>query len=193
MAMREIDEVELTRLQSVNTVVARMLANPESRKKVLEAHKIQNPNAVVPELDAAKPFNEALGTMAEQVKELSKKIDADKAEREQNARKAELDTKWSSGRMQARKAGYTEEGVKALEEFMVEKGVLDHDVAMPAFERTQPAPTQIDNSKQGFDAFKAISNSGEEMKRLLDTQGQDNGVVRDLISKSLSDVRTGGR
>lgn len=194
MAMREIDENELIKLQNLQGVMARMLANPESRKKVLEARKLQDPTAVIPELDATKPFNEALNTVSNEVKELAKKIADDKAEREQTTRKTELDNKWNTGRMHARKSGYTEDGIKALEDFMVEKGVLDHDVAIPAFERNNPQPTLVDTSKTGgFDAFKALSNTNDEMKRLLETQGQDNGVVRDLISKSLADTRSGGR
>lgn len=193
MAKIEIDETEYAKLQNVGNVLSRMLSNPDSRKKVLEAHKITNPNAIVPEIDATKPINDALAAISEEVKKVAKSVEDDKIEREQTARRTEFDNKWSAGKAAARKAGYTDDGLKALEEYMADKGVLDHEVAMPAFERTHPLPTQVTASREGFDAFQAINDTNEEMKRLVETQGQDPSTVRNLISKTLADVRSGGR
>lgn len=193
MAKIEVDETEYAKLQNVTNVMNRMLSNPESRKRVLEAHKIMNPNAIVPEIDSAKPLNDAIAAIADEVKKVAKSVEDDKVEREQVARRAEFDNKWSAGKAQARKAGYTDEGLKALEEYMAEKGVLDHEVAMPSFERTHPLPAPVASSRQDFDAFQAISDTNADMKRLVETQGQDPSTVRNLVSKTLADVRSGGR
>ncbi len=193
MAKVEIDETELVKLQNVAAVVNRMLANPESRRKILEAHKAVNPNAVVPELDAAKPLNDAIGAISAEVKEFKKAIEDKETARETAANKAAFEGKWLMGRKAALDTGYTEDGIKKLEEFMVEHGIADHKIAMPSFEREHPLPAAVTSSNQGFDAFQAIANTNEEMKRLMETQGQDPSAVRNLISKTLTDVRSGGR
>ena len=190
MSMKEIDEAELVRLQNVASVVNKMLSNPESRIKVLEAQKIVNPQSVVPEIDATKPFKEAIGSVQEKLSALEKKMEEKETAREEAAQKKELENKWMLGRKMANETGYTEDGIKKLEEFMVENGIAEHRLAMPAFEREHPLPAPVASSRQGFDAFQVLSDTGEEMKKLLETQGQDNGVVRSLVNKALNDVRS---
>lgn len=190
MAMTEIDEAELVNYKNIAGAVQRMLANPESRRKILEAQKTVSPNSVIPELDAAKPLDDKIGAVTKKIEDIAESIAKDKQEREQEKKLAKFESEWQAGRSKAQKSGYTAEGLEALEKFMVEKGVADFDVAMAAFEKINPPAAPVSSSKSGFDILKqSITDTNEEMKRLMESQGKDNGAVNSLISKTLAEVR----
>jgi len=189
MATIEMDEAEVQNYRNIAGAVQRMLANPESRKRVLEAQKIINPNAVIPELDAARPLDEKIGAVTKKIDDLASSIAKDKEDRETASARKQVEAEWHAGRSKAQKSGYTAEGLEALEKFMVERGVADFDVAMAAFEKINPPAAPV-GPTSGFDLLQqSISDTNEEMKKLMESQGKDNGAVRSLISKTLADVR----
>jgi len=189
----EIDEAELVKLQSIAKSLNAMMGNPDSRKKILEAQKITNPNAVIPELDVTKGINDELGAVRKELKDLAKSLSDDKAEREERVKRQELEARWEKGRLAAQQSGYTKDGLEALEKYMVDKGIADHEVAMPAFERLNPPARPVESSGQNFDVFQTIQNTSDEMKKLVESHGQDRGAMSNLINKALTDVRSGGR
>lgn len=193
MANVEIDEVELMNMRQVTGAVQKILANPAARKKLLEAQKDINPNAVIPELDQAKPFQDALAKTNEELAALRKQRDEDKAEAVKEKNLAALTSQWEAGRSKARKSGYTDDGLQALEKFMEEKGVADFDVAMAAFEKLNPPQETVAPAGGRFDLIGRVNDNSDTMKRLLESHGQDNFAVGSLVNQALSDVRTGSR
>lgn len=186
----ELTETEVMNLRGIAGAVDRMLKNPESRKRLLEAQKIINPNAVIPELDATRPLNDAISGMNKKMDDLANSIAKDKQDRSDMEARARMQSQWEAGRATANRAGYTKEGLEALENFMVEKGIADHEVAMPAFERINPPSAPISASKSGFDLLQqSVSDATEEMKKLIESRGQDRGAVNSLVAKTLSEVR----
>lgn len=189
MALVEIDETELVNYRNITGAVQKMLANPQTRSKLLEAQKIINPNAVIPEIDSAKPVYEALDSMKAELKAAKEQREADLAEARKEKAMEGLRSKWEAGRIKARKAGYTEEGMQLLEAFMEEKGVADHEVAMPAFERLHPQQDMVDTSASGkFDVFGGIKQD-DDTKMLL--EGNEQQFLNKRIRDTLSGVRTG--
>ena len=190
MATVEIDETELVNYRNITSAVQKMLANPQTRGKLLEAQKIINPNAVIPEIDSAKPVYEALDSVRAELKAVKEQREADLAETRKEKAMEGLRQKWEAGRVKARRAGYTVEGLQSLEAFMEEKGVADHEVAMPAFEKLHPPQDMVDTSGSGkFDVFGGIKNDGEDTKLLL--EGNEQQFLNKRIRDTLTGIRTG--
>ena len=151
MAQVELDETEYKNLQNIAGAMQRMLANPKTRSKILEAQKIINPDAIIPELDANKPVLDKLEAVTADLAEAKKSWAEEKAAAKEAQQRAALESAWSNSRAKALQAGYTAEGIDALEKFMVEKGIVDHEVAMPAFEKLNPPQKMIDQGDGRFD------------------------------------------
>ena len=79
MAAVQIEEAELLNHRGNTAALAAMLANKDARKLVLQAQKIVKPDAVIPEIDARAPVDEAVAA-------LTKRLDEEKAEREKEKR-----------------------------------------------------------------------------------------------------------
>ena len=186
----EIDETELLQYRNITGAVQKMLANPITRTKLLEAQKIINPNAVIPEIDSQKPLNDAIGSLNKTVEDLKKDIEArDSKAKEEKALDA-LRSKWEAGRAKARRAGYTAEGIEALEKFMEDNGVADHMIAMPAFERENPPAKSIDaTGSNRFDVLHSVRPEGDDMKLLVD--GDERQFLNKRINETLAGIRSG--
>lgn len=193
MANIEVDEVEYKSMQQVVGAVQKMLANPAARKKVLEAQKDINPNAVIPELDATRPFQEAISRVEKGLEDIKKSQEEARAEAEKKEKLAALTHAWEEGRVKARSAGYTKEGLESLEKFMEEKGIADFDVAMAAFEKLNPPAEQVAPAGNRFDVFGQMREGNDTLKALLDSRGEDAHAIGKLIHQTLSEVRTGTR
>lgn len=191
MAKIEIDETDLVNYQQLAGAMQKMLANPEARRKLLEAQKKVNPDAVIPELDATKPLDEALSNIKKDVDETRKMLADDKADREKEKTLSALRSRWENGRLVARKSGYTAEGLESLEKFMEDKGIADHEIAMPAFEKLHPPEAPIADSGSNFDMLRAIPKSGDDMKMLF--EGNDQEFLAKKIKETLTDIRSGSR
>jgi hypothetical protein len=185
----EIDETELLNLRNVTAAVHKMLKTPGARSKLLAAQKEANPNAVIPEIDSAKPVYEALGKVTEELKSLKEQREADIAAAKEKEALAALTAKWEKGRSLARRAGYTEDGLQALESFMETNGVADHMIAMPAFERLNPPQAPVADGGSRFDMFAGVKADGDDTKMLLD--GNEQQFLTKRIRDTLSAVRTG--
>lgn len=186
----EIDETELANLRGVAGVMQKMLNNPKTRGKILEAQKVLNPDAVIPEIDSAAPLKDAMVQLHKEVQETQKMIRTDKEEREASKAREVLEGKWAEGRAAARKAGYMAEGLEKLEKFMEEKGVADHEIAIAAFEKLNPPEEPVFSSGSRFDAFTAPSE-GDDMKLLL--EGNEQQFLNKKIKETLTDIRSGNR
>lgn len=182
MPMIEVDENEyraLVQNSGVIKVVEQMMANPAARKKLLEARKVADPTASIPEIDAAAPVEAAVSEVTKTVAELRKEMADDKAERENTRRLDALNTQWAKGQEFLRDHGYQDDGIAAIEKFMQENGVASHKIAMAAFEREHPAPEPVTPTSTRFDIFAAPSKD-ESMKMLHD--GDEDGFLNQTIA-----------
>lgn len=187
----EVDEAEYAANLGVVQAVDGMLKHPEARSLVLKARKIADPKAVIPEVDAAAPVMAALAEQQKKFDELQASIQKDKDERAAEAAKAKLNEGWAAGRAYARECGYMDEGLKKLEEFMQTEGLISHRIAIPAFEALHPAPPPPVTPGIGgtFEFFSPEEGDKDDMKRLLESRGEDAQAVNSLINKALAESR----
>lgn len=189
MSQIEIDETEYKNLQGIAGLMQKMLANPKTRSKIQEAHKLINPDAVIPEIDAVKPVFDKLDAMTAELSEVKKSLAEEKATAKEEKQRAALEASWEKSRAKAIQAGYTAEGVESLEKYMVEKGVVDHEVAMPAFERLNPPQKMIDQGDGRFNAFTDLIPADDKDEVNLLLNGNDTAFLNKRIGETLKSVR----
>ncbi|MDE2020974.1 MAG: hypothetical protein KGJ13_11610, partial [Patescibacteria group bacterium] len=155
-----------------------------------QAQKTINPNAVIPEIDAVAPVNKELAEIRKELADDRAARQKEKADAEAESRKQAFANQWAAGQARMRSAGYTKEGLDALEKFMEERGIADHEIAAAAFERINPPAPPVDSTPVGFDAISAVASTNEQIKKLIETRGQDRHATGSLVKQALSEVRT---
>ena len=192
MPQVEIDESELSGLRQLQQTVQKWMGNPATRQKVLEAQKILNPDAVIPEIDAKKPIEEALGKLDARFADFEKRLDEDKAAREEAKKLAELNSRWSKGQNQLREQGYTQEGIDKIEKLMEERGIADHDAGAALFDRLNPPEQPILPQNSGFDmlteAFSPAGDAAAEADRKMLFENPD-AWLNKSVTETLKDIR----
>ncbi len=150
MALIEVEEGEYRKLQSEHAnfkpskaVLDRLGANPKTRGQILRLLKEDNPNLVIPEIDAAAPFVEELGKTKAEIAALQKQIADDKEAAAKTKREADVDGRIDEGRAMLRKLGYNDDGIKGVEELMQKRGNFDYEAAEALFERMNHQPESI--------------------------------------------------
>lgn len=196
MALREIDESTLLNLTSVERAVAGMLANPESRKLLLKARKTADPNASIPEIDAAAPVNA-------QVDEIKQMLAAEKAERlaekqsrEQEKQIDQFTQSWERQKTTLRNQGWSDQGLSAIENHAKERGIPDLEVAAAHWEKLNPPPEPVQPAGSGSWGFMdAPADDDKFVKAMIDSRGDDEGALNAEIFATLREVRsqTGAR
>ena len=189
MALVEIDETELAAHRQVTATMNKLLNHPKTRRQILEAQKALNPELVIPELEATAAVQGDVAKLAERLDAMAKAQDDDRAERTKADRLAKLQGEWDKGRSKLRSQGYTDEGLAAVEKFMEDRGIADHEVAAAAHERMFP-PNEPIKSVGGnrFDIFEPENRSSEHMKALF--ENPDNPMALDaLVNDTLRQAR----
>lgn len=194
--MIEVDEAEWNRSQALTAVASKIVANPAARRRLEEAHKLVDPNAATPMLDQDKLQNEPINALKT---ELSDQIAALKKEREDERREQTLVTiadKQTKAIAGLRRQGYTDEGVKAIENLMTAKGLLDVEDAVAIFERQNPPPTPstpggITGDRWNF-ADQVTDNSDKDIAALIDAKGdgpQADAAAMRMANATLQEMR----
>ena len=186
MANVEIDETELAALRRYAAVADKMAKHPEARKLVQQAALLADPESVGPEPRIRAEVSEEMKAIRDELK-----ADREARLKEAEERKAQentraLEQRWLSGRSKAREVGYTDEGLEKLEKWMEERGVADHAIAMPAFERENPPPEPVITGGQKWNFFEQQKDD-LTLKPLFD--GDEDGFLGPAIGSALKDVR----
>jgi len=190
MATREVDEQEYLASVGVVQAVQSMLKHPEARKLVLKAQKTVNPNAVIPEIDAAAPLANELAGVTKRLDDIAASIAADKAARDAEAKVNEFATAWGKQKAKLRDAGYYDDAIEAIEKLAQERGIPDLEAAAALHEKLHPPASPASPSGFGtWNFLEPTEKEGEFTKKLLETKGDDDGALRSEINKALADVR----
>lgn len=187
MAMQEIDETELVALRNNSSLLAKAMANPKAREQVLRGLKAANPDLPIPELDAKAPMMEELEGFGKTLKEMRDEMKADKEAREQEKNLAKLQTQWGEGRSKVARQGYAGESLEALEKFMEEKGVADHEVAAAAFEKMHPVSKPVEYNSGKFDFFARKIDDNDALQKKL--WNNDPSYIDDATDQVLRELR----
>lgn len=191
MATREIDELEYAELRRVADVAKIIGGNPKAREMLQQAVAIAAPDQAGPEIRIRQEMTEKLSGIEKMLADDREERRKEKEDRDAAAQRHDLETRWASSRAKARDAGYTDEGLQQLEEFMEKNGVADHELAIPAFERLHPPPEPVVSGGSRWNFFDQNEQdpSAGLLKGLMDSQGQDENALGGLVGVALKDVR----
>ncbi len=190
----EIDEIELRNLNTIKNTVDTIIRHPKARKLVEQARKIVDPNAVTPALDAEAEQNAPLTELSKTVSDLRKQIEDDKAEREKNAKLSSISNTINEEKAALRRAGWTDDGLKKVDEIMEKKGILSPLDAATIYERDNPPALPATPSGSGNWNFIGSVGEGEaDLKKLIETRGESSSLIDKMAREALNEVRGASR
>jgi|SRR5215469_2133397 len=185
MPLVEIEDSELTTLKQAKALLDRFGGDPKTRSQLMALVKQVNPNAVIPEIDAKNEVLAEIKKRDEQLAALRKEVEDDKAARAEVERKAKVDGSISDGRKFLRDAGYTEDGIKGIEDLMDKRGVADYEAAAALFEKSNPAPEAVAPADFSRSWDFAKPGEDEDHKLLLkDPKQFQNKMVRQWMAEN---------
>ena len=189
MAKVEIDEAEFVRLSKLNNFAHGMLSNPDAARLLEKAAKIVDPNIKTPRLDQDAAIQTPMQKLQEDMSALRKQMEDERSESSKNQTLAALGQQREEGFRALRRAGWTDDGVAAVEKIMDEKGILDPEIAAAYFEKLHP-PQQL-ATPSGSGAWNFMEQSAEEgadIKKLIEVKGE--GLVVDKMARdALNEIR----
>lgn len=139
----EVDELQLQADRKLRATVENWFKNPKAKRKLLEAQKIVDPKADIPELDEPDPIEAMRKEYDEKLAALQAQNVKDKEERERDQRIQELKSLKEKGIAQLKSERWTDDGIKAVEGIMESKGILDPLDAAAIFLRDHPPAEPI--------------------------------------------------
>lgn len=197
----EVDELQLQQSQKLRQTVEGWLKHPKAKRKILEAQKLVDPKADIPELDEPDPIEALRAESATEIAALKKQIEDDKAGRERDGRIAQLQAMKDKGIATLREQRYTDDGIKAVEKIMEEKGILDPLDAAAIFERDHPPQMPVSQSggTGGWNFADLPSSTDDADDKYVDSllkAGKNDisdGALSQRISSTIGEVRGAGR
>ena len=194
--MVEVDEVQLQQSHKLKQTVENWLKNPKAKRKILEAQKLVDSKADIPELDEPDPIEALRAESTKEIADLKKQIEEDKANRERDGRLAQLQTLKDNGIKKLREQRYTDDGIKAVEKIMEEKGILDPLDAAAIFERDHPPQAPVQQTGSGgwnFGELPASTDDADEkyVDQLLKAgkNGISDGALMQRVGNTINEVR----
>ena len=198
MPMVEVDELQLQQSNRLKQTMETWLRNPKAKRKILEAQKLVDPKADIPELDEVDPVEEIRASTAKEIADLKKELADKDAARERDGRIAQLQAMKDTGIKKLREGRYTDEGIKAVEKIMEEKGILDPLDAAAIFERDHPPQAPVQQSGSGAWNFGELPSSTDDADEKYVDQllkggknGISDGALSQRIQQTIAETRQG--
>lgn len=189
----EVDEAEWLASKQVTQLFADTLNNPEARKRLLEAKKIVRPNEPVPELDAAKPIQDELSKLREEMAADRRERTEAAAEAKRSADLKKFEDQWTSQKSALREQGWLDDGIVNIEKLAQERGIADLEAAALLYERLHPKPVPVEPSGYGrWNSFEPPQEGAAEdsfMKAMMETRGENEAALDSEIRAAINDVR----
>ena len=188
--MVEVDEEQLLRDQQLRETVGRIAKHPKASLMVQEALKLVDPNAATPGLDAMREIQAPIVELQKKFDDFVTETKKEKEDRLAAEKQARLAADWEAGRKALRADKWTDDGIKKLEEFMEQKGILDHDIARAAFEKMHPPPAPVTPGGSGSWNFMEAPAEGDvDLKKLIESRGENDTVLNKMVNDALAEVR----
>jgi len=187
----EVDEEAFLNNEKLRKTVATIMAHPKAKLLVQQAHKLVDPNASTPDLDAQTSLDEPIGALKQELAEMRKQAAEDKADRERQERINALKSTVEREIAELRSEGWQDEGLKAVQEVMDTKGIMSPKDAAAIVEKNHPPATPIiPSSFSAHDYLHQPAEGGDEfLKALLATRGESDGVLNKKVAETLAEAR----
>jgi len=200
MPLVEIDELELQQNRRLRSTVEHWMKNPKAARKLMEAQKIVDPTAKIPELDEPDPLEAVKKEASDQIAALQKRLDDEKAERERDSKLTTLRQMRDTGIAKLREKGWMKDGIEAVEKIMEEKGILDPLDAAAIFERDHPPAQPLAPMGSGpWNFAEAPVETAQADDKYVDQllkagkNGISDGALMSRVQQTLNDQRGAGR
>lgn len=161
-------------VRTSQTIAERIAAleNGPHRAEYLRLLKQQFPEMVLPEIDAAKPVLDKVDALNKRFDDYLTEQQAQREEREKKDREESANKTVAQGRGWLRsKQKLDEDGVKAVEEMMTERGIPDYEAGYHLWRANQPPPAvdlPSNNLGRSLDWFKDEENEPDKALLLKD-------------------------
>jgi hypothetical protein len=186
----EVDEERLLAVARLESNLSKLMGNKQARLLVEQAAKIVDPNAVTPALDAARAAHEQTNPLQQEVAALKKEVAEREEKRDAEEKLRQLQLQFDSGFDRLRREeNLTSAGVEELKKIMEEKGIMDHDVAYAYFLKKHPPQELVMPNGSGAWNFMDDVDESEDLKKLIETRGENNQVVDKMARDALKEAR----
>jgi hypothetical protein len=140
MPLVEVDSGEFEQAKASKTLLDKMGNNPKLRHKFLGLVKELNPDANIPEIDAAAPIMAEVAEARKTAAEIRAEIEKDREERKKEREQTQFSAFMENGRKYLQEHGYTQEGIASIEKLMAERGLPDYKTALLVHRDENPDP-----------------------------------------------------
>jgi len=192
MPQIEVDESEFLRSKQAREFVEAIYKNPKARRKLLEAQKEVKPDdPAVKELDQPDPNEQRFSALEKELAEERKARHEAEEKRERDEKISTLQRQKTEGIAQLRSRGWTDEGLKGVEDIMEKKGILDPLDAAAIFERDHPPQAPLMPNGTGSWNFLGDIPTSEDgdLKKLIESRGENNPLLDKMARDALMEVR----
>ena len=197
MATVEVDELEFQQNKRLRDEVAKIMANPKAKKKLLEADKIINPEKKIPEIDDQTETEKALAAQQKAFEDYKKEQEEKEAKREQENTLRGLKSKRDEGIAALKRDGWMKESIEEVEKIMDEQGILDPAIAAAYYEKLHPPADPIVPGGAGAWNFLEPTTTDDQdayTKKLFETKGDNMGnLALHEARKTLAEMRQRAR
>lgn len=192
MPVHEVDEVDLLRWKKLESQVGSLLKNPTARKKLAGAIKDVNPkDPLAAEADVVDPVDARFDALQKDLAAERTAREAAEAKRDHDAKLGSLRTIRDNGIAQLRADKWTDDGIKAVEALMEQKGILDPLDAAAIYEKAHPPQMPI-NPSAGTGSWNFMAPPAEtetDLKSLIETKGENIPLVDKMAWGAIQEVR----
>ena len=184
MPMIEIDETELANYRQLADSYNKALRHPKARPLLIDAiAEVNEQVANAPDRLLRQEVNSVASNLNEKFDKFMETFQEREAKREEREQIAALEKNLAEGRAVARQRGYTADGLKVLEEFKAERGILDYEDAIAAYEARNPPPTPVSTGGSRWDFLSVPEAEAPDLKPLL--EGNDDAFLNKTIADTL--------
>ena len=186
----EIDEEEYARLHKIGQTLGAIMAHPEASVLAEKAAKTVFPDAKTPNLDRIKQREESESGLKKTVDELRAELAADKADREKNAKIAELNSNVEKGLDALRRDGWTKQGIDGVRALMDEKGIIDPFDAAAIYEKQHPPQSLLTPGGSGqWNFMEPPPDDQVNIQKLIASRGENDQIVDLMSREALAEMR----